>query len=83
MISARNNRFDEIDTGILYLNIAKGFKQKGLPDLALENLNKALHCIPNEPAVYSLLGEVYRQKGLVEQSATSFNKAHQLDPLKY
>jgi tetratricopeptide (TPR) repeat protein len=83
MITARNNRFDEIDTGILYLNIAKGFGQKGLPDLALENLNRALRCIPNEPAVYALLGELYRQKGLTELSEANLKKAHQLNPLKY
>jgi tetratricopeptide (TPR) repeat protein len=83
MITARNNRFDEIDTGILYLNIARGFKQKGLPDQSLENLHRALRFIPNEPAVYAMMGEVYRQKGQAEQSAVNFNKAHQLDPLKY
>jgi Tfp pilus assembly protein PilF len=83
MITAKTNRFDEIDTGVLYYNIGKAFHLKGLPDLAIENLNRALHTIPNEPAVYALLGEVFKQKKLPEQSAENFKKAHQLDPGKY
>ena len=83
MITARSNRFDEIDTGILYYNIAKGYHRKGLPDQAIENLNKALRYIPDEPAFYSLLGEVYLQKNLPEQGAAYLKKAHELNPLKY
>ena len=83
MITAKSNRFDEIDTGILYYNIGKSFYLKGMPDLALENLNRALRSIPNEPAVYALLGEVYTQKNLPEQSSANFKKAHELDPGKY
>jgi tetratricopeptide (TPR) repeat protein len=83
MITATSNRFDEIDTGILYYNIGKAFHLKGLPDLALENLNRALRAVPNEPAVYALLGEVFKQKNLPEQSAANFKKAHELDPGKY
>jgi hypothetical protein len=83
MITARSNRFDIIDTGILYYNIAKGYHRKGLPDLAIENLNTALRCIPDEPAFYSLLGEVYLQKNQPEQGAAYLKKAHELNPLKY
>lgn len=78
-----NHRLDGIDTGILYYNIAKGLKQKGLPDQALEYLNRALNLIPDEPAVHALFGEVYRQKGMDEVSAAHFKKAHNLNPLKY
>jgi len=78
-----NHRLDGIDTGILYYNIAKGLKQKGLPDQALEYLNRALNLIPDEPAVHALFGEVYRQKGMDEVSAAHFKKAHDLNPLKY
>jgi tetratricopeptide (TPR) repeat protein len=83
MITARSNRFDEIDTGILYYNIAKGYHRKGLPDQAIENLNKALRYLPDEPAFYSLLGEVYLQKNLPELGAVYLKKAHELNPLKY
>jgi tetratricopeptide (TPR) repeat protein len=83
VITLNNNRFDEIDTGILYYNIGKGFFRKGMADRALENLNMALSTIPNEPAVYALIGEVYKQKNLPEQSAAYFKKAHELDPGKY
>jgi hypothetical protein len=83
MITARNNRFDEIDTGILYYNIGKGFHRKGMPDQAIEYLRRSLVYIPEEAAVYSLLGDVYRQKGLPEQGSAYAQKAHELDPGKY
>jgi tetratricopeptide (TPR) repeat protein len=83
ILTEKTNRFDEIDTGVLYYNIGKAFHMKGLPDLALANLNRALRTIPNEPAVYALLGEVFKQKNLPEQSAANFKKAHELDPGKY
>jgi len=83
MISARNNRFDEIDTGILYYNIGKGFYRKGMPDAAIENLKIAQRLIPNEAGVYFLLGEAYQRKNQSEQSSAYFKKAHELDPGKY
>jgi tetratricopeptide (TPR) repeat protein len=83
MITAKSNRFDAIDTGILYYNIGKGFHLKGMPDPAIENLNRALRYIPNEAAVYYLLGEAFQRKNRPEQSAASFNKAHELDPGRY
>jgi tetratricopeptide (TPR) repeat protein len=83
MITSKNNRFDEIDTGILYYNIGRGYLKKGLPEQALDNLNRALRYIPNEPAVYSLLGEVFQQKNMPEQSSAHFKKAHELDPARY
>jgi tetratricopeptide (TPR) repeat protein len=83
MITARNNRFDAIDTGILYYNIGKGFFLKGMPDQAIENLNRALSFIPDEAAVHAQLGVVYRQKGLPDQGAAYARKAHELNPGKY
>jgi tetratricopeptide (TPR) repeat protein len=83
MITARNNRFDEIDTGILYYNIGKGFLRKGMPDQAIENLRRSLVYIPKEAAVYSLLGEAYKQKGQPEQGSAYAQKAHELNPANY
>jgi protein O-mannosyl-transferase len=83
MVTARNNRFDEIDTGILYYNIGKGLYRKGLNEPAIENLKRALFYIPNEATVFFLLGEVYQQKGQTEQSSANFKRAHELDPTKY
>lgn len=83
MITARNNRFDEIDTGILYYNIAKGYLRKGMTDEAIANLNVALRLIPNEAAVQRLLGEAFQRKKLPEQSAAHFKRAHELDPARY
>ncbi len=83
MITVKSNRFDNIDTGILYYNIGKGLYLKGMPDAAIENLNIALRYIPDEAEVYFLLGEVFQRKNLTEQSSTYFKKAHELDPGKY
>jgi len=83
MFTAANNRFDAIDTGILYYNIAKGFLRKGRPDEAIKNLNIAMRLIPDEPAVYVMLGEVFEQKNLPEQSSVYFKRAHDLDPGRY
>jgi tetratricopeptide (TPR) repeat protein len=83
MVTANNNRFDEIDTGILYYNIGKGLYRKGLNEPAIDNLMRALRYIPNEAAVYALLGEAYRQVGQTDQSAANFRRAHELDPAKY
>jgi len=83
MITARNNRFDNIDSGILFYNIAKGYYRKGMTDAAIDNLNMALRLIPNEAAVHVLLGEAFQRKNLPEQSAAHFNRAHELDPSRY
>jgi len=83
MTTTKSNRFDAIDTGILYYSIGKCLHLKGMSDQAIENLNMALFYIPNEAAVYSLLGEVFQQKKLPEQSSAYFKKAHELDPRKY
>lgn len=83
MITAANNRFDEIDTGILYYNIGKGFHLKGNTDLAIEYLNTALRYIPNEATVFYQLGEAYQRKNLAEQSEAYFRKARELAPHKY
>jgi tetratricopeptide (TPR) repeat protein len=83
MITARNNRFDEIDSGILYYNIGKGLLRKGLPDEAIDSLQTALRLIPNEAAVHALLGEAFQRKGLPEESAAYFRKAHELDAARY
>jgi len=83
MATARNNRFDEIDTGILFYNIARGLLMKGLTDPAIDYLARAVRYIPNEAAVHSLLGEAYRAKGLPEQGAAYAKRAHELDPARY
>lgn len=83
MITAKSNRFDAIDTGILYYNIGKGMYFKGMYDQAIENLNRSLYFMPNEAPVYFLLGEVYKLKNMAEKSATSFKFAHDLDPGRF
>ena len=83
MIAAQSNRFDAIDTGILYYNIGKGFQRKGMPGQAIEYLNSALSYIPQEAAVFFLLGEIYKQQNMIEQSKVCFKTAHELDPEKY
>ncbi len=83
MITVKSNRFDAIDTGILYFNIAKGLYFKGMTDQAIENLNKSLIYMPNEASIYFLLGQLYVQKNMTEKSAASFKAAHNLDPDKY
>ena len=83
MITAQHNRFDEIDSGILYYNIARGYYLKGMPDPAIEFLNRALRYVPNEAAYYFLLGQVYQRKNLPEQSAANFKKAHDLDRARF
>lgn len=83
MITARSNRFDAIDTGILYYNIGKGLYFKGKYAEALETLGKALFYTPNEAAVYVLQGEVYKRLNLPEKSAAAFNMAHTLDPGRF
>lgn len=83
MITAKSNRFDAIDTGILYYSIGKVLHMKGMTDQAIENLNKALYCTPNEAAIYFLLGEVYKKKNMTGKSAASFKVAHELDPGKF
>ena len=83
MITAGSNRFDAIDTGILYYNIGKAYYAKDMPDLAIQYLNQALRFIPNEAAVFFLLGEASKRKNLPEQASVYLKKAHELDPLKY
>lgn len=83
MITAKSNRFDAIDTGILYYNIGKGMYFKGMYDQAIENLNRSIYFMPNEAPVYFLLGEVYKLKNMAEKSATSFKYAHDLDPGRF
>lgn len=83
MITAKSNRFDAIDTGILYYNIGKGLFLKGMTDQAIENLNKSLYAMPNEASVYFLLGQVYKTKNMTEKSATFFEIAHNLNPGKF
>jgi tetratricopeptide (TPR) repeat protein len=83
MVALGSNRFDSIDTGILYYNIGKGYYRKGMTDKAIENLKTALHFIPNEPAVHSLLGGAYQRMNMPGQSAAHFKKAHELDPGRY
>jgi Tfp pilus assembly protein PilF len=83
MTTAQANRFDAIDSGVLYYNIGKALQLKGLPDQAIENLNKALFYTPNEPAVYFLLGEIFKLKNVPEKSAAMFRVAHDLDPARF
>lgn len=79
----KSNRLDPIDTGILFYNIGKAYYLKGMPDQALVKLNLALTLIPNEAAVYALLGEISSRKNLPELAAAYFRKAHELNPQKY
>ncbi|MGB9081773.1 MAG: tetratricopeptide repeat protein [Desulfuromonadaceae bacterium] len=83
MTTAKSNRFDAIDTGILYYSIGKCLHLKGMSDQAIENLNMALFYIPNEAAVYFLLGEVYKRKNLADKSAASFKTAHDMDSSRF
>ena len=78
MITAKSNRFDAIDTGILYYNIGKGMYFKGMYDQAIENLNRSIYFMPNEAPVYFLLGELYKLKNMPEKSASSLKFAHDL-----
>lgn len=83
MITAKSNRFDAIDSGILYYSIGNALYLKGMFDQSLENLNKALFYIPNEAAVYFLLGHVYKMKNMDDKSAASFKAAHDMDPGRF
>jgi tetratricopeptide (TPR) repeat protein len=83
MITEKTNRFDAIDTGILYYNIGKAFNLKGMPDQAIQNLNRARLYIPNEGAIFSLLGEVYQKKNMPAESSACLKRARELDPAKY
>jgi len=83
MITAQHNSFDDIDSGILYYNIARGYYLKGMPDPAIEYLKRALRYVPNEAAYYFLLGQAYQRKNLPEESMANFKKAHDLDPARF
>jgi len=83
MITAQHNSFDDIDSGILYYNIARGYYLKGMPDPAIEYLKRALRHVPNEAAYFFMLGQAYQRKNLPEESMANFKKAHALDPARF
>jgi hypothetical protein len=68
LITARTNRFDEVDMGILYYLIGKAFYAKGMFDKAVQSLDQSLYYAPKSLATYSLRLEVARQRDLIAGS---------------
>lgn len=58
LMTARTNRFDAIDQGILYYLIGKAYYAKGMLDKAVQSLDLALYYAPKYMAAYSLRLEV-------------------------
>lgn len=70
LLTARNNRFDAIDSGILYFLIGKAYYQKGDLDQAYYNLTQAQLYAPKEMAIQMLRQEVVTRR---ERSAAHGN----------
>jgi len=63
-----------------YNNRGAVYKNKGLIDQALVDLNKALELDPTIAQAYSNRGAMYENKGLLDLALTDLNKAIELKP---
>lgn len=82
-LAAASNRFDAIDTGILYYNLGKCLYLKGMTDRAIQYYTMAIQLIPNQAAVNHDLGRAYERSNQMQLRDHYLKKAHELDPQHY
>lgn len=73
--------------GMLAAQDVKGYTEKGIAscetgnfDQAMKEFNDGLKLKPNDPALLSYRGTVYRCKGQNDKAIQDFNKAIEVDP---
>jgi tetratricopeptide (TPR) repeat protein len=83
LIAVETRGMDEIDTGLLFVQIGNVYRLKNMPDREIEYYTYALGMIPSDAFVHALLGRAYQSKGMHQQAREYFQRAHELNPDRY
>lgn len=83
MTAVQIRGMDEIDTGLLFVQIGNVYRMKNMPDREIEYYTYALGLVPGDASVHILLGRAYQAKGMHQRAAEHFQRARQLNPDRY
>jgi Flp pilus assembly protein TadD len=63
-----------------HANLGIVYRRSNRPDLAVQELEKAVHCNASQPVFWNQLGIAYREQGQIPKAREAYEKAISLDP---
>jgi len=79
-IITKGHEIEQDDLSLAYYNRGLAYNQKGDPDRAIADFNKAIELNPNFAVAYGMRGVAYDHKGDPDRAIADYSKAIELDP---